>query len=450
MPKKLGDTGDFKPRKLPKPKAIGDYKPGNRFSFRVLGDKPKPDNDCGEITIPDYTRNNKNVGRAQGFAVEYSGGQIENYKKQYPRFERAIALNDDGRVESDNGVINYLFCSHSSPTGYWSVTITPPVPPSYYIEAGDPLNIICPAPFVIEQVESNASEFVWKQLSGRTVTIEPVNVINPEINILDDPRSIQPIRLEISVLNQPEIKDELTIYTTPTDIIDSLSFTPGRGIINVPLDCQLVELTIAQVNPPNSSRNAYFYECTSERKRYFGWKNPTCDADKLVGFIIQKTTSTQAYFDVQRYSITDLRLFVADIGVQYRILSIFQLFNSTQIISKTYFSFADTGANANSLLLADDTFCNKHSSYLTTENETTFYLPRWSKYELTRLPLNRQLFNFFDDFNDISKRTQFNSLGQVGRGAQVGDKTVEIFFFGFQLNGSYAITRLKLGGVIIG
>lgn len=456
----MSSRWDGKIGKIPR---IGDRKPGRRFSPK-LGEAGEF-HECRERDYDKERSEDVSRGRPEGLLPEFSPDDIGRYKSQYERYQRGVELTIDGIIKREKKV-EYRFLSCNSLSGYWTVTVE--TTGATYLRIKKPVwQILCPKPIDFDVIDSDGDTFTWTQTRGERTVLLNKSVLSPTQSIAFDttvPKldilslclnngcadgSAEPIVLNVQPDLQPELFQSVIIYTTPTDIVLGLSFTPGRGVINAPLDCQLVEPTIAEVALPRSLQSAYFYECTSNRKRYMGWTDPTCDVDKLVGFTIQKTTPTQSYFDVQSYSVTDRRLFVADANIQYRILSFFELPNSTQIVSKSYFFFNENSANH--LLIADDTFRNKHSRYLRSEDERVFYLPKWLNYKLERLPLSRQVFYQSDNFNDISK-TFTTSREPAVTGAQMAlsSKEIDVFLFGFKLETTQTITRLNLDGIIIG
>lgn len=434
MPKKLGDTGDFKPRKLPKPRIIGDYKPGNRFSFRVTGDKPKPDNDCGEITIPDYTRNNANVGRAQGYAVEYSGEQLENYKKQYPRFERAIALNADGKVESDNGVVNYLFCSHSSPTGYWTVTITPP---SYgsFLEAGEPLFILCPIPYQITQIQSDGTEFIWEQLEGgRLAVVEPNNVIDPELIILDSIRDTRPIRFKISIKNKPEINDELVIYTTPTSFYDGFCYNQHDS----PVEKSIIKASVAYTQKAYLNINPNFLG--------IDWFKPEQNSEYVVGYAVQENING-VFTTIQTYTLADNPKHLGKFDTSYRVVTYFDNNEFRYATTSTAFRFDLPKQITNE---AGDIFENKVLFGDDNYGSQLSYNFYYNSYE--SVPLNVQFINPNNDVYDskLSYGFYYNSHESLPLNVQFinpnNDEYSSKLSYSFYYNSHESF---NLGGIII-
>lgn len=318
MPKKLGGTDDFNPKKQNR---INDFREGRRFSFRVPGNVPQPDTECGKLDIPDYARNKQNVGRGSGDAVLYSGEQLENYKKQYPRFERAIDLIPDGKVTRDGNQV-YLYCSKQSPTGYWEVTAFTTVP-TYFIDAGDPLTIICPVPYHITQVESNGEAFKWTQLEGgRLAVVDPINVIDPELLILDNIRDERPIRFRVEIEGKPEINDELIIYTTPTETIDGVSADIIRARPNGEDTRQIINVRTAAPLPVPITRA---YVSSDGTSTFVIWDLPTQYSNFITEMVWQVNT-TGEYLTIATYARHQPRILQINLKTHYRVISKFNQF----------------------------------------------------------------------------------------------------------------------------
>lgn len=427
--KKLGDTGDFKPKSIDKAgKKIGDYREGRRFSPRVPAKgKPKLEENCGEIEIPDYTRNNKNVGRKAGDAVLYSGEQIENYKRQYPRFEAALKLVPDAIATNDAGHTVYSFCSKRSPTGYWEVTLMPALDGSY-IYAGPPLQILCPVPFHIEQVESDGKTFAWTQVTGRSAIVDPPTIVDPVLHILDDARAaIEPIRFKIALADQPEISDTLTIYTTPTSDYDGLSY--GVAGAGVDIDAARKVTTLRPAAPLPLYRHRA-YAVNAPGTYMLTWDLPSGDQAFLTETIWQRNT-TGAYLDVQQFSKGGDRIFTASLNTHYRILSVYSVYGNESSIDSQRFYFT----SGNRVVAADDSLDGLSYTGLRSQ--------------ITTLPLGRIGRSFEDDLDGVSYTDLKASVTSLPLGRKLLQPTVDtvdgISFVGLKST----IEKYQLGGMVI-
>lgn len=426
MSKKLGDTDDFKPGKIDKANRIDDYRPGRRFSFRVPGDKPRPDTDCGDINIPDYRRNNTNVGRPDGYAVLYSGTQLENYRKQYPRFEAALNLIPDSKVDREGGGSTYLFCSKRSATGYWQVEVIP-FARTYFINAGPPLQILCPVPFHVTQVQSDGESFTWTQLTGRSAFVDPANSIDPILHILDDVRSSEPIRFRIAVEADPTVNDELVIYTTPTSDYDGLSYDV---VIAAPDADPNRRVSVLRPGAPLPQYLQRGYVVNPVGTYMFTWDLPAADVGFLTETIWQRNT-TGAYLDVQRFPKVSDRIFTASLNTHYRILSVYNVYGNDSVIDSQRFYFTQ----GNRVVAADDSLDGLSYTGLRSQ--------------ITSLPLGRVVRSVEDQLDGLSYTGLKGSVTSLPLSRKllqpVADIMNGISFVGLKAT----IEKFNLGGVII-
>lgn len=429
MPRKLGDTGDFSPKK---PNRIGDYRPGNRFSFRVPGNKPKPDTECGKVDIPKRPPDlnpNSDIGRPDGYAVLYSPEQIENYKKQYPRFEAALNLVPDGIHHAEDGSQIYSFCSKNSPTGYWQVTLIPAAGISYFLLAGEPLQILCPIPYKITQVKSNGESFIWEQLEGgRLATVDPADAIDPTLYILDNVRDLRPIRFKISVKDHPDANDELVIYTTPTSTYNNLSQVVAIASPDATPCRQVPLFTAATAPPPRYLQRGY----SSPSGTYtLTWNLPSCDVEYLVETIWQVNTTGQ-YLDVQHFPKDATRYFTAQLNTHYRVRSVFNVHKHISHADSQRFYFT----SGNSLVMGDDSYNN--ISFTKTQTK------------INVLPLGRIAPQYVDNYSVGISATKLGSrINTIPLGRKILN-SVDVFGSVISFNsGKTRIQKFELGGVII-
>lgn len=424
MPRKLGGTDDFKPKKVQR---IGDYRPGNRFSFRVPGNKPKPDTECGKVEIPKRPPNlnpNSNVGRPDGYAVLYSPEQIENYKKQYPRFEAALNLVPDGIHTADDGTQVYSYCSKNSPTGYWKVTLTPNggVGVDYYIDCGDPLFILCPVPFKIDQIDSNGDRFIWTQLEGgRLAFVDPDSTIDPVLHILDDVRDHRPIRFKVAIADEPEVNDTLIIYTTPTSDHHSISQTIE---INSTDSSPLLK-SIPQLAPAYLQR-AYF---DSSNLLGITWKQPSINAEYVTGYEI-RVNRTGNYELEQSFTKESNPLFLGEFNTHYRLVTYFNIhgIRKTSISDHLYIS------SSQNIVFADDSARPISCAQLNTS--------------IQKLPISRKSLDSADVHNNISFTQLNTSIQKLPIGRSSVDSVDTYNSSSFTQNQA-TITKYNIGGVII-
>ncbi len=426
MPKKLGGTDDFDPKKQNR---INDFKEGRRFSFRVPGNVPQPDTECGKLEIPDYTRENKGkIGRGSGDAVLYSGEQLENYKKQYPRFEKAIDLVPDGKIKRDGNQV-YLFCSKNSPTGYWEVTLLTNTP-TYFIEAGEPLTIICPIPFKITQVLSNGESFKWTQLEGgRLAVVDPDNTIDPTLLILDNIRDSRPIRFEIAVEQNLSVKDTLIIYTTPTSDLDGLSYETPIAAPDAAPTRKVPCMVIPAAPLPQLLQIAYQFN--SVNTQVTTWNLPLEGQEYLIETIWQQNTTGQ-YLDVQKFPKSSYRAFTANLNTHYRILANFNTHGHLSVSDSCRFYFT----NSNKGIAGDDILDGLSFVRLKTN--------------ITKLPLARILLTApTDTCNGISATELKNNITKLPLSGKLLKAPIDIYDGISFVKLKTSVAKIQLGGMII-
>lgn len=320
---------------------LKDKRETKRFSIKL----PGRGDDFHECRTRGEYNENQRKPIAPGSKQLYTPEQVYNYKSQWARYERGLNLIPD-KIGDYNGKLAYFYASCDAPEGYWHVTLEAG---ATFVEAGNFLTIICPTPFQLTQVESDGESFVWEQLFGnKTVFVQPPNAKNPIIYFEDDcytppqcdPGTDFPIVLRVYVEGQPELYDDLIIFTTPTSNHYGNSFAGKEE----ETPCKKVSLiTPAPIYP-------YKAYAADGSPITITWEKPQCQSSFITKYTLQVNT-TGSYIDVEDFAPGDERLAEANVNTHYRIKT--EFFNKgkrTYSYSKPiYFSFPRL------LLFVDDT-----------------------------------------------------------------------------------------------
>lgn len=341
------DFGKFK--KQPK---VDEYRQSNRWSFRAPGLKPdltKLDDQCGFEDIHTDQNLLDKRGRQDGELVLYDPVQMENYPSQAARYEAAIGLDIHSIGKTEAGRTVYRFCSKSSPTGFWEVSISG----ATFVRIINPiLNIICPRPFRLGDVgsliETDDESLEWEQIQGRATIISPETgngSLDPTFAILPAARDPfePPILIRVNLAGDPSISDTLAIRTTATSTV----FGIGSNLMDWGLDpCRSVQRIFLL---PATVARAIAYDGTSPLA--VGWLEPTCGAADITAYTLQQNTTGQ-YVDVQSFAAADPKRFLLTPGVRYRIVT--SRVNQTVANSIDSPRFEFNVAPGSKLLLADE------------------------------------------------------------------------------------------------
>lgn len=297
-----------------------------RQNKRVSFILPAEAKDRGDCLPKDYNPRD-NTGQPIGQPRLYTPEQRYNYKSRYARYERALDLKPAQITKRDDGCTEYRFYSCNSLTGFYSVVVCPAN--GTFVEAGDPLTIICPpgAGFKLNQVESDGTVFKWTQLSGsRTVLFDDDTTLNPTLFIQSscftngcNDSSPLPIVLVVALENNQEIFDTLIIYNTVTDTNYGSSATPVLSASDNS-DCRAVPCEI--IPAPVYSERGY---CGGNIN--ITWKLPTCETDFVYETVVQANTTGQ-YIDEEVFDIAEDRIFETQPNVTYRIAARFNQFGN--------------------------------------------------------------------------------------------------------------------------
>lgn len=434
---RIGDTNNFRPRGISKPPRIGDRRENIRFSFEIPSDGLRPPQDCvvqhsdGKIEVKPELKS----GRSQGEVVLYDGDQINNYKLNYPRFDKGINLIPTGISRLEDGTVSYDFCSKRSSDDRWTASIKKIVIlDGTFIDAGGPLYIICPRPYRIETVTSDGSAFKWTKLpGGRPAQVVPDNVIDPELVIFDAPGVIEPIQFKVEVKDNPALFDILTIYTQPIDFIGNLSFssTSSRELLCRQVPCSLSPNQFKVAPLPLPAPRAYCFSPSSVLP--IAWSLPTCDLNLLQSMVWQANT-TGAYVDFASFAPTATRLINLSPLTHYRVKSIFA--EVTGALSESYsctFYLQPSEVGFGVGIVGGDRAGNFQFASLSSYERLAFaVLSREGSDRISHLAYNSR-----NDFERLS-------LGAIAREVT----TDKIGNLSFNALNSYG--RLNLGGVIIG
>jgi hypothetical protein len=326
MSKKPGDFGKLdRPGKLP---ALKQLRQGDRASPKVPRIDPGflSDDQCGQIHIPDPFREKiPTQGRQDGEVVLYDAAQTYNYPSQSARYERSLRLAPN-RIYQRDGKNVYCFCSSRSPTGYWEVSELGVC--TYVDTGGKILYLLCPPTGYHLSVDTDCDSIKWTQISGRAVILDPPDSPNPELIILDDLSSREPIILRASLPEDPLIADDLVIRTTPTEEITPPS---SSELLSGSDASPLLKVSIVR-ETPGEPETAFQWASGSIPVT---WDLPT--ALPIFETRWQKNTTGQ-YEDVEIFPVAEERSFDIELGVYYRILSVFDVngTGASAIASRTF------------------------------------------------------------------------------------------------------------------
>jgi hypothetical protein len=374
MPRKSGigkqPGDDFgRSKKIPE---VDSYRQSNRWSFRV----PKDPNDltnlndaCGFNEINPADNLLEARGRQMGESVEYDPVQIQNYRSQFARYEKAIGLTIDRIYQNAKGRTVYAFCSKDSPTGFWEVTQAG----GTFLNIPKPvLLVICPRPFQLQDltgvITTDGDTFRWTQLQGRTTSIFPntggVEALNPTIFTFGAPGAYDPpIQLLIELEDNPQVFRIVQITTVPTSDQYGTGFTPlGNGVA----PCYKVR-TITPA-PARAEGGALY----TGGAIAFTWNLPTCDTNSVLQ-TVWESNLTGTYLPVAAYPVSANRLFVAQPNVRYSIRSDFDtgLRQYSTTSDRFLWSYSPGVLNTDKVILADTT--QQGISFASTKSLTTQY-----------------------------------------------------------------------------
>ena len=314
---------------------------------------PPEKEDKGDCLPKDYNPRER-TGNPIGRPRVYTPEQQYNYKSRYARYIRALDLKPAKISENSDGCTEYQFYSCNATTGFFTVEVCPTSgEEGTYIEAGEPITIICPPSggYLLDQVDSDGTEFKWEQISGtRTVLFDDDSIKNPKILIqsscftsgCDDTSSL-PIVLKVELANDPTIFDTLIIYNTITDTYYGPSMTSVSSSADSS-DCRSIPCKV--IPAPAYKERAY-----CDGSFTFTWELPTCEKNFIYQTAIQQNTTGQ-YIDAEVFDINDDRFFEATNGITYRIAARFNQFGSYSESFGCSFRFS----GAEHTLFADNTY----------------------------------------------------------------------------------------------
>ena len=321
MVKNRGDKWNGKSGKLT---PFKERRQNKRISFIL----PAERTDKGDCLPKDYNPR-ENTGNPIARPRLYTPEQQYNYKSRYARYVRALDLKPAQIIQTSDGCTEYKFYSCNALTGFYTVKVCP-VDQGTYVEAGEPLTIICPpgGGFKLTQAESDGTAFKWTQISGsRTVLFDDDTILNPTIFIQAscftngcNDTSPLPIILQVTLANNPEIFDTLIIYNTITSTNYGVSSSP---VFSAPdnSDCRAVPCEI--ISAPIYGERAY----CNDGSVNITWKLPTCETQFVYETVVQ-ANSTGQYVDEEVFGIGEDRIFETQPGVTYRIAARFNQYGN--------------------------------------------------------------------------------------------------------------------------
>lgn len=331
MPRKPGDFGRLdKVGKIP---TLRQIKEGDHASPKVPRLDPGflDDDECGQIHIPDPFREKiPSQGRQAGEAIVYDAAQTYNYPSQSARYERSLNLVPNQIFQRDGRNV-YRFCSSRSPVGFWEVYEGGC---TFVNTGGKILYLLCPPTGYRLHVETDCERVTWTQISGRAVILDPPDSPDPELIILDDLSSRDPIILRASLPEDPLVADDLVIRTTPTEQITS----PASSELLSGADSNPVLQVSVVRETPGTPETAF---------QWVGGSIPaTWDLPSTLPVFETRwqKNSTGQYEDVEIFPVASPRSFSVELGTYYRILTVYNLHDSgiSAIASRT-FRFAPNG-----------------------------------------------------------------------------------------------------------
>jgi hypothetical protein len=263
----------------------------------------------------------------------------------------------------------------------------------------------------------------------------PDNVIDPELIIFDSPAQPEPIRFEVAIANKPQIKDVLEIYTQPIDFVDSLGYG-SVGLVDG-ISCRSVPCTLLfdrfKIAPsPETSDIGHGYVFSPSSPLPLSWNLPTCDLNYLVATIWQQNTTGQ-YLDVQSFSPGDLRAFYAAANTHYRLATVYRVGDRISSSYSCRFYLDPANLNVGQGAKAIDVQANTSYGSCAKVAKFNFELKIVSGSDSIIAPS----YGAKVDFNRLKLDTK--SLASI-----------DIYYNSLSWRSSHKITKLDLGGVIIG
>jgi hypothetical protein len=321
------DDFDFNKSKPKQPPKLSEKRPGDRTSFYLRPDPTLfPKDPCDSVHISNDLPNLNILGkggRQFGDLVLYDPIQKKNYLSQSDRYERSLNILPANVIERDGKTI-YLFCSSTSPTGFWEVTVggagtylrfTPPI-----------LTIICPRPLALKDltvVETDGTSIKWTQTQGRLTIVSPSSgegSLNPDIFIIGNRSPLDPpILLEAELEDNPSFFDILVIRTTIAEEFDGVSGMEAITIDGGPLftiPCLFSPL-------PNAPNTAYCWDSGSIE---ITWNSPPY-SQWLVEYRVQQNIGG-VYQTIATIPTNNERRATVFQGNYYRILAVFNSLNA--------------------------------------------------------------------------------------------------------------------------
>lgn len=293
------------------PKKIADLPPRKHWSFRL----PQLEEDkafCSPFDDGDEVP--EGVGRRPGTTVSYSPIQTERYQSQYLRYMRGAKLTPDKiEEEEDTGIIRYYYQSCDAPNGFWIVTVTPE-PDEILIDAGPDLIEICSERiYVFGFVFPFDTPVIWTQVSGQPVTMYDTD---KTLMYFDRGGSVGPYEFRISAVSDPEIYDEMVVWTTPVSIYPGNISVIGAHTYSYP-DCAVppCRIYLAPSIPPVTQ--AFCVEPGVQLT--IRWDEPTCYSQYLYEIQVQTNTGS-GWTVVDTIDPTDDHYTVVTQGQYYRVV----------------------------------------------------------------------------------------------------------------------------------
>jgi hypothetical protein len=326
------------------PKKFKDLRTGDDFSFyKPPNKKDELDTGSCELHIADIPNLDivKKVGRQTGDNVIYSADQTYNYLSPSSRYDAGLSLSPQSVTEKE-GTTTYKFCSDSSPTGYWEVSIGGKGKATYINFEKNPLYIICPRPLILSELSgilTDSSSVRWEQIDGnRNVLIDTNTSFDPVITILTDCNgigcnftSLSPIILRVETDN-PLLFNDLVIQNRLIDNYYGMGYA-AKSSLGVP--CQIVSTASIGTAPIYPSK-AYLWQGTP-LKIY--WSNPACDSEFITGYTIAVLTNLnppyQSYIEVSGNN----RIATVEANKQYRLLTNFNFYGRAHTSTSEVFQF---------------------------------------------------------------------------------------------------------------
>lgn len=315
------------------PDEFSRLKPGDKMSFYTGKEDllPIPGDVCDELPTPDIINLAPDrKGRQEGTSVIYSPDATYNYLSVSERYDKSIQLAPAYIQEKSNKIV-YGFCSHTSPTGYWEVTISTGGNATYLTFDPPFLVILCPRPFNISElttISTDSTVFSWSQIAGnRTVLITPDNTADPQIDVQSscftntcDSASVSPLILRVETDN-PLVFADLVILNRPIDNFDGL----GYSAIESGILCRKV---VVVNRLPGNQQRAFIWQ---GENILITWSTPACDSEFITGYRLQQLFTS--YIDIQGFTLIQNRIAEIAVNQRYRIAADFAFYGTSTDVS---------------------------------------------------------------------------------------------------------------------